>query len=196
MLESFPQAILFDMDGTLTGPVFDFPAARRAMGLPEGVPILEHLRLLPAGKRSAAEAVLHRIEDEVAASAPLAERCNDVLAYILERGAKLALITRNRRDSVVTFLKRHPLPIDVLITREDGPHKPDPYPLLLACERLAVVPKECWMIGDGQYDVEAGINAGMKTVWLRLGRKRAFDAKPWREVEDLVELHDLLKSVA
>ena len=56
----FPKAVLFDMDGTLTVPTFDFPAIRRALGLPPGAPILEHIRLMSPGKQLEAEAVLRR----------------------------------------------------------------------------------------------------------------------------------------
>src|SRR5690606_35295784 len=128
-----PEAVLFDMDGTLTVPTFDFPAVRRAMGLPEGAPILEYMDKMNPTEREAAEAILRRFEDEVAEKAPLAPGCENLLDMLIERGIKLAMITRNRRDSVNTFLKRHPLPIRVCITREDAPHKPDPTPLLMAC---------------------------------------------------------------
>ena len=192
----FPKAVLFDMDGTLTMPTFDFPAIRRLMGLPENAPILEGISLMAPDRRREAEEILHRIEDEVAATAPLADRCNEVLGYLHGRGSRVALITRNRRESVETFLRRHPLPIEVRITREDGPHKPDPYPLLLACRRLEVKPEDCWMVGDGQFDVEAGINAGMRSIWLSWDRERTFAAEPWRTVRDLVELHDLMVSCA
>lgn len=190
-----PEAVLFDMDGTLTVPTFDFPAVRLAMGLPEGAPILEHMATMTPEERQAAEAILHRFEDEVAEKAPLADRCDDLLGSLIRRGVGIALITRNRRESVLTFLKRNPLPIKVWITREDAPHKPDPTPLRLACERLGVAPERCWMVGDGQYDVEAGINAGMRTVWLRLGRVRPFAATPWLEVEDLCELYDVVTRI-
>jgi FMN phosphatase YigB (HAD superfamily) len=81
-----------------------------------------------------------------------------------------------------------------LITREDGPFKPDPTPLRRACECLRVKVDECWMIGDGQFDVEAGLAAGMRTVWLGHGRPRAFAAEPWRTVRDLHELATMLRA--
>lgn len=190
-----PKAVLFDMDGTLTVPTFDFPAVRRAIGLPEGVPILEHVAMMPVTQRASAEVILRKFEDEVADKAPLAQGCHDVLGHLLGRGIKLALITRNRRESVITFFKRYPLPIEVWITRDDAPHKPDPTPLLMACAKLGVEPGECWMVGDGEYDIQAGINAEMRTVWLSWGRQRHFAAEPWREVEDLCGLHDFLQQL-
>jgi FMN phosphatase YigB (HAD superfamily) len=51
------------------------------------------------------------------------------------------------------------------------------------------------MIGDGRYDVEAGLAAGMKTVWLCHGRQRDFPAIPWRSVSDLPELLNVLRRI-
>jgi FMN phosphatase YigB (HAD superfamily) len=49
------------------------------------------------------------------------------------------------------------------------------------------------MVGDGEFDVAAGSAAGVRTVWIRHRRRRPFAATPWREVEDLWELADLLE---
>jgi FMN phosphatase YigB (HAD superfamily) len=49
------------------------------------------------------------------------------------------------------------------------------------------------MIGDGRYDIEAGIAAGVRTVWISHGRERFFEAEPWRNVRDLMELRALLE---
>ena len=191
----FPLAVLFDMDGTLTVPTFDFPAVRMAMGLPEGAPILEEMAKMPPAQRAEVEGILRRFEDEVADKAPLADGCEELIAYLRQRGVAIAVITRNRRESVARFLQRYPLPIDVWISREDTPHKPHPYPLELACRRLGVLPGDAWMVGDGQFDVEAAINAGAKGVWLSLGRQRPFAAQPWRTVGDLLELMALLQGL-
>jgi FMN phosphatase YigB (HAD superfamily) len=48
------------------------------------------------------------------------------------------------------------------------------------------------MVGDGRHDIEAGLAAGMKTVWLSHGRSRDFPATPWRVVSDLPQLLNLL----
>lgn len=39
---------VFDMDGTLTQAVHDFPAIKRALGIAEQEDILQHLAALPA----------------------------------------------------------------------------------------------------------------------------------------------------
>jgi len=98
------------------------------------------------------------------------------------------LITRNRRSSVETVLARHGLSISVLITRQDAPAKPDPAPLQLACRKLNVPAARAWMVGDGQYDIEAGVATPMFTVWISYGRRRDFAAEPDWTVTDLYQL--------
>ena len=96
------------------------------------------------------------------------------------------------------MLQKHALHFDVLVTREDanGKFKPDPAPLHLALETLRVAPADAWMIGDGQYDVEAGRAAEIRTVWLSHDRPRPFEAIPWKTVRSLHELVEMLRSCA
>ena len=49
---------VFDMDGTLTLAVHDFPAIKRALGIPEEDDILHHLAALPADEAAAKHAWL------------------------------------------------------------------------------------------------------------------------------------------
>ncbi len=182
------------MDGTLTIPRLDFPRIKTEMGIGDQ-PILESLASMPPHRRAAAEAILHRHEDEAAANAELAPGCRELITCLRQRRIGMALVTRNRRQSVDTFLARHPLPIDVLITRDDGPHKPHPASLLLACHRLSVSPAHAWMVGDGSYDVQAAIAAGILSIWLSLGRTRTFAAKPTHTITSLAELQMLLTNM-
>lgn len=188
-----PTAILLDMDGTLTEPMLDFPRIKQQMGIGQR-PILEALAEMPAAQRQTAEEILLRYEDHAAANSTLNPGCRELLTWLDQRAIGRALITRNSRLSTSTVLARHGLRFDVLITREDGRFKPDPTPLLAACRRLGVNCTSAWMVGDGQYDIEAGLAAGAKTVWISHGRPRAFTAKPWRTVRDLIELTELLQT--
>lgn len=185
------EAFLFDMDGTLTEPLLDFPRIKAEMGIGNR-PILEALAEMDDGARAQAEKVLHRHEDEAAARSTLNAGCHELLAELARRGISTALITRNSRSSVRTVLARHGLKIEVLITRDDAPAKPSPEPLRLACQRLGVEAANAVMIGDGHHDIEAGIAAGIRTIWISHGRPRDFAAVPWRVVRDLQELHRLV----
>jgi len=179
------------MDGTLTAPMLDFGRIKADMGIGDR-PILEALAELEAASRSAAEAVLLRHEAHAAENSTLNPGCHDLLDWLKTCGIRTALITRNSRRSVEIVVHRHQLELDVLVTREDGPFKPDPRPLRLACEKLGIAESHAWMAGDGQYDVEAGAAAGIRTIWVSHGRPRPFAAVPWREVRDLAELQFLL----
>jgi HAD superfamily hydrolase (TIGR01549 family) len=180
------------MDGTLTTPVLDFPKIRTELGVGPG-PILESLARLDPTRREQAEAKLHRIEDEAAKNSLLNEGCKDLLAWMAANGSPTALITRNSRLSAQTVFRLHQLSMDVIITREDGPFKPSPIPLELACRRLNVKHDEAWMVGDGQHDIEAANAAGIRAVWISHGKPRTFDAEPWLTVADLPELTKILK---
>ena len=179
------------MDGTLTEPMLDFPRIKAEMGI-GGRPILEALAEMDAATRRAAEAVLLRHEERAAAESCLNAGCKELLDLLRNREIRTALITRNSRASVDTVTVTHRLQIDLLITRDDAPPKPDPTPLRLACRRLGVAEAEAWMVGDGQYDVEAALAAGIRAVWVSHGRDRPFAAEPWRTVRDLPEVAQLL----
>lgn len=186
-----PKALLFDMDGTLTEQMLDFPRIKAEMGIGNR-PILEALAEMGPGTRQVAEAVLLRHEQQAAVESVLNRGCRELLEWLDGRGVRTALVTRNSGRSVDTVLIRHRLSLDVRVTREDAPAKPDPAPLRLACRKLGVREADAWMIGDGPYDVEAGVAAGMKTVWVSHGRDRFFPAEPWRIVRDLCDVRVLL----
>jgi HAD superfamily hydrolase (TIGR01549 family) len=187
-----PSALLFDMDGTITRPMLDFPRIKAEMGIGQR-PILEALAELDPVRREQARAVLHRHEEAAAEQSCLNHGCLELFEWIARKRLPHAVITRNSRRSAQVVLKRHGLRIDVVITRDDGVFKPDPAPLLLACNRLHADSTRAWMIGDGQHDIDAGTAAKMKTVWLSHDRPRSFAAEPWRTVADLPDLLNVLR---
>jgi HAD superfamily hydrolase (TIGR01549 family) len=182
------------MDGTLLVPDLDYPRIKAEMGIGPG-PILESLAELDDLRRKQAEAVLHRIEETSAQNSRLNDGCLDLLAWLAANGLTTALITRNSRLSAQTVFRLHQLSMDVIITREDGPFKPSPIPLELACRRLGVKHDEAWMVGDGEHDIAAARAAGIRAVWISHGKPKAFDAEPWLTVNDLTELAGILKQL-
>lgn len=192
-----PSALLFDMDGTLTTPMLDFPAIKAEMGIGTQ-PILEALGLMDSARRAVAVEVLHRHEETAAEASTLNPGCRELLDWVQAQQIPIALVTRNSRRSVDVVLRRHGLHIPVLITRDDGLFKPDPAPLRLACEKLGVNDlSSVWMIGDGRYDIEAGIAAGARTVWISHGKTRYFPANPWKSVPNLPALlNELMAEVS
>ena len=190
----FPRAVLFDMDGTLTEPLLDFPRIKSEMGIGDN-PILESLERMSPANRQAAEAVLRRHEDQAAQSCRLNAGCEALLRWLDQRHIPQAIITRNTRSCARIILERHRLAIKVLITREDGPFKPDPRPLLRACDQLGASPADAWMVGDGEHDIAAARRAGIPSIWLSHGRPRPFADEPTLIIAQLQDLLQLLQSL-
>lgn len=158
-----PRAVIFDLDGTLTQPLLDFDAMRAEIGLPPG-PILEQLAHADAATQARAEEILRRHEREAIARATLADGCADVLAHLASRRVPAAILTRNIREVVDTFVASFGFSFAAVYTREDGPHKPSPAGVFALCEKMGVVPSETLMVGDYKFDILAGRNAGCATA--------------------------------
>ena len=74
----------------------------------------------------------------------------------------VAIVTGRPRKDCMKFLKAHGLDkiFKISICMEDAPAKPDPKPVLLACQALGVDPSDCIMIGDTPDDIRAAVSAG------------------------------------
>jgi HAD superfamily hydrolase (TIGR01509 family) len=187
-----PRGVLFDLDGTITEPMLDFPRIKAEMGIGDR-PILETLCELPEDQRKSAQEVLERHELAAAEQSRLNPGLRELLHWLNASQIRFGVVTRNSLRCARIVFRRHSLICDTLITREEGVIKPDPQPLFRACDRLNIAPADAWMIGDGQYDVEAGLAAGMRTVWLSHDRPKHFAAEPWQTVSDLLEVIELLE---
>ena len=63
------HAMLFDLDGTLTRPLLDFPSMKREIGLSPDSFILEALEAMTPEERHRAMVIVERHEQEAAARA-------------------------------------------------------------------------------------------------------------------------------
>ena len=163
-----PKAVIFDLDGTLTVPYFDFDAIRREIGLPTTprTPILEAMETMTPAERDRCEVILIKYEEKAARESELWDDTHQVLATIRRAGIPLGLLTRNSRRSVDMVLAKHGLAFDCIHTREDGPIKPSPEPVLTICRTLAVEPTKAWVVGDYLFDLMSGNSAGATTVLM------------------------------
>ncbi len=156
-------AIIFDMDGTLTRQNLDFDLIKSEIGLGT-VPILEAMREMNPKDIARTEAILHRHEAIAADTSELQPFALEVVNTFRAAGIRVALMTRNSRRSVEVLQSRHGLEFDLIRTREDGPTKPSPEPILDICRKLSVEPTDTWSIGDYHYDITCGARAKTKTV--------------------------------
>ena len=135
-----PRAVIFHMDGTLTEPILDFDAMRAEIGLPDGVPILEHLDGLTAAERAHAEGVLLRHERAAIAQATLADGCADLLGHLRDRDIPIGMLTRNVRQVFEKFPHVH-LPVSRDLHARGRPTQ------ALARGRARAVPFDCRLPG-------------------------------------------------
>jgi HAD superfamily hydrolase (TIGR01509 family) len=187
------RAVIFDMDGTITRPYFDWPAMKRAMGLPLDRPILEALEALAPADRERCEAQLQAFEDEAAERSELNPGAREALAYLKRRGILTGILTRNSARSVARVLERHGLAFDTVVTRHCAPPKPAPDAIFLIAERLGrqgfpIPPAELVMVGDYEFDIIAGRRAGAHTVLVTNGQPNDFTTKADVDIETLADL--------
>jgi len=160
------NAVLFDMDGTITRPVLDFGAIRRAIGVMDGVPVLEYLDRLEKRERAKGYAILEQFESEAAENAEFNDGIPELLSFLEEAGLPIGVVTRNSRRSIEITLRQLDLHVTASVAREDAPVKPSPEPVLLAAKQIGVEPDYCLFVGDYDFDVVAGAAAGMRTALI------------------------------
>ncbi|WP_158545173.1 HAD family hydrolase [Bremerella cremea] len=192
------RGIIFDMDGTLVDSGLDFTAMRKEMGLRPGLPILEQLAALSQDERVVKEAILHRHEMAGAERAKLIEGADRLLAALAATGRPLAIVTRNSRETTAYTLDRLKLTpfFDIVICREDGPHKPDPWAILEICRRWQLTASEVVMIGDFELDIQSAHNAGCPSVLFTEGKPPGLVAGSTLATHTAVHLDDLRQLLA
>lgn len=178
------------MDGTLVISLLDFNRIRAEAGVPEGMPVLEFLQVASPEHKLRAQAVLREHELRAARQCQLRPGAVELLLELRARGLKLALLTRNSRDSVELVLKRFCLEFDCTVAREDARPKPHPEPILKIAEALALDPSELLVVGDYIFDVQCGQRAGALTALLRTGAQYMLTPPADIVVDDLLELLD------
>jgi pyrophosphatase PpaX len=181
---SFPEAVLFDFDGTLADTTeLILRCYRHTM--------TTHLGDCPPDERWLAGfgtpletqiALFARDEDEVAAMLETYKsHQRDLMEQMLEpfpgaveavaeldrRGVRLAIVTSRLRRATLRGLELCGLMdhFPVVVTPEDVENpKPHPDPVRMALERLGVSAERTWFVGDSPHDVVAGQAAGVRTA--------------------------------
>lgn len=99
----------------------------------------------------------HAHHDELAKAYPgTAETLRD----IKRRGLPMGIVTSKGTVAAKMGIDRFDLGrfMDVVVTADDvGTHKPDPYPLLFAADRLGLDLRYCMYVGDSPHDMRAAV---------------------------------------
>ena len=178
------RGVIFDLDGTLVDSQLDFAAMRRDMGFAEDVPILEGLARLAPSEAERCRSILLKHELAGAQRATLLPGVAELCHHLAARGMRMGIATRNSHEITQATLAKFNLRFNPVMTRDDGPVKPDPWPVQHACSVWGTSPDETVVIGDFRFDIECGRAAGSHTVLLTHAPDAA--AYPNREQADLV----------
>ncbi len=188
-----PRAFLVDLDGTLVDTVGDFVAVLALTLADLGLPPVSRDWVLQAVGRGS-EQLIRSALAQVGGGAALYEsawtryqahylqingQASDLFPGTMEgldllkaQGLPMACLTNKPARFARDLLAAKGLSgyFDRVFGGDDFPRKkPDPLPLLMACEALGVPPSEVWMIGDSSNDAQAAHAAGCPVVLLRHG---------------------------
>ena len=170
------EAIFFDLDGTLVTSNLDFVKIRQEIGHPEETDILKQLSQLPADEAQRIKSILNRHEAEDASHAEALEGAKQLLNFCRQQNWPIAVITRNSRAMAELKLKRAKLDIDVLVSRDDAPAKPDPTAIDKLLTQHNLHAEQVMYLGDYLYDIQTARNSGLIAGLIDHGQSWSFAA--------------------
>ncbi|MFN2360828.1 MAG: HAD-IA family hydrolase [Marinobacter sp.] len=189
---SAPSTVLFDLDGTLIDTAPDFIRClnelRHAHGLP-ALPAPHIRRSVSNGARAMIRvgfglepdhpdylekhtAFLDLYEAGVAVETTLFEGVDTILKDLEARHIPWGIVTNKPVRFAAPLVAALGLAerCSTLICPDHVTHrKPHPEALFLACQEVGADPFTGIYVGDHERDIEAGRNAGMKTIAVRYG---------------------------
>lgn len=211
-MKSFPeniQGVLFDLDGTLLDSAPDLYGALKAQceEMQVAVPPYAMVReVVSRGSRAILRCAFPDIDDAaLAALMPrylelyqvmMAEHTrpfdgvDELLASLESQGIRWGVVTNKPgflTDDLLVRIGWAPRAAAVVSGDTLPVKKPDPAPVLLACEQAGLDPSRCLFVGDDRRDVLAGAAAGLYTVAVRWGYLDGGDPSEWNA--DLVVDH-------
>jgi HAD superfamily hydrolase (TIGR01549 family) len=192
------KAVIFDLDGTITQPCFDFDAIRMEMGFARDAgPILELMQKMTPQERQRAEQILFAHEQRAVEVSQLHEGADETLAAIRRAGLRIGILTRNLKANAAAVGLKHDLEFDYVVGREDGPAKPDPFGVLRICDFFAVRPQEALVVGDYLFDLICARSAGAIPVWFRNSQaKEDFSASADYTITALPQLLPIIAALS
>jgi HAD superfamily hydrolase (TIGR01509 family) len=161
------KAVIFDLDGTITQPYFNFDDIREEIGLArDSGPLLESMEKMTPEQRQKTEKILHKHEEKAVIESKLNAGAKHTLSSLRAWGIHIGILTRNKRDNAHAIARKHNLQFDAVIGREDGPVKPDAFGVLKLCRQFGVEPEETLLVGDYLFDLLCAKAAGACAVLL------------------------------
>lgn len=186
MILPTPQAILFDLDGTLADTAPDLAGAVNQLRISRGLMPTDYELLRPVASAGARGLIgvafgitpqddgytalrdefLQNYEAAIAVKSRLFEGITELLSGLQDKGIVWGIVTNKiayLTDQLVPKIGLHHAAC--IISGDTTAHaKPHPAPLYEAAKRINVLAEQCWYVGDDLRDIQAGQAAGMTTI--------------------------------
>jgi phosphoglycolate phosphatase len=196
-----PRAVFFDLDGTLVDSAPDLVAAVEALCVELGAPPPDAAAVrkvvsaggramlrqgLPGADDAMIDQWLPRFLDIYSVAMTVHTQLYDGMAHVLavleSRGIAWGIVTNKPGWLARPMLAQMTFHrgCATLVTGDCLPvRKPDPAPVLFACEQTGIAPADSVMVGDDLRDVQAGRAAGARTIAAAWGYLDGGDPHAW-----------------
>lgn len=189
-MKTLPQAILFDLDGTLVDTAPDLANATNQLRAHHGLTPLPFTTIrkevsnggsalvtlalgLPMGCENHTTArtwLLDAYEQALAEHSCVFSPLDQWLSKWEAEDKPWGIVTNKPRRYTEPLLKALSLQPGALLCADDlAVKKPHPEPLWEAARQLGVAPQDCWYIGDHIRDMEAAKAANMQAIAVGYG---------------------------
>jgi len=191
------KGIIFDFDGTITRPYFDFGVIKDEIGMPRDRLILEYMEEMDKEFVEGANKIIWEWELKAAREAELNDHVSETLEFLKQEGIKTGVLTRNRMKSLQIVLDKFPvLEFNYIHTRDVEPVKPHPDAMKTVLCELCLPAESCLTIGDYEHDIICGSNAGTKTMYITHGNEsNCLTVTPDYIIEDFMEGLEIIQSL-
>ena len=184
--------VLFDLDGTLIDTAPDMAAALDILCDEEQHPRLPFNQVRPVVSNGSVALVtlafgddletetLERLktryleiyQNNLAVHSQLFDEMENLLLQLEQKNIKWGVVTNKPgwlTEPLMESLGLHQRAACIVSSDSTKNRKPHPEPMYHACKLANSQPDECVYVGDARRDIEAGQNAGMKTIIAEYG---------------------------
>ena len=186
------NTVLFDLDGTLIDTAPDMAGALDILCDEEQQARLPFDEIRPVVSNGSValvklafgetidEATLNRLktryleiyQDNLSIHSQLFDEMGELLSQLEEKNIQWGVVTNKPgwlTEPLMEALNLHLRAACIVSSDSTENRKPHPEPMYYACKLANVLPEQCVYIGDARRDIEAGQNAGMKTIIAEYG---------------------------
>ncbi len=191
------EAVIFDLDGTLTEPLLDFAQIRAEMGITcPKADILGEIAKMTPERQQQAHQILFNHEQYAAQNSRLNDGAGEVMAKLKAMELPIGLLTRNTMENARLVAETHGLEFDAMLDRHSGPAKPDGFGVKKLCDTFGVSPGNTLVVGDFLHDLLAATDAGAIAVLLKTHPKAdEFASFADYAIGHLNEIFDIIQEI-